>query len=136
MIGGQEFTHAEFQELSNRSEKAFWFLMNGPVHWSAPNWNASRLVKNRNAYQRALAVWGKERHGNGKLDEVQLRAVEHLSWMDKMLWRIFAVIECRRDYKSVQSGEKWWLCGTHGSNKGDAKPCQKAYEEWLATNNY
>lgn len=136
MIGGQEFTHSEFRDLSERSERAFWFLMNGPVHWSAPNWNASRLVKNRNAFQRALSIWAKANPQNGNIDEIQLRAIEHLSYVDRVLWRIFAVRECQRDYKSVKAGDKWWVCGTHGTSQGGAQPCRQAYESWIAAANY
>lgn len=124
-----EYTEAEFVEMSNRSEKGFWFIVNGPVHWTQPGWNVGRVAGNMKAYQRALTRYAKAHHGNGVVDMVQLRASEHVSYMDRILNRIFAATVCKRDMLGVQ-GDKAWLCHVHGLQKGDARPCTQAYMAW------
>lgn len=125
-----EYTQTEFVDLSNRSEKAFWFMVNGPVHWSKPGWNVGRVAGNMKAYQRALTRYAKANNGQGVPDQAQLRAMEHVSYMDRILNRIFAVTVCKRQVLGTQ-GDKAWLCQVHGLQKGDARPCTKAYMDWL-----
>lgn len=125
------FTRKEFQDLSNRSEKAFWFLMNGPTHPTSLDWEARTVVNNRDAYQRALAAWAKANPGNGELDMIQLRALEHLSYIDRVLWHAFSGKQCQRR-KSGSGGDSIWYCHRHGQKI----MCRKAYEDWLAKHNY
>ncbi len=146
------FTHSEFADLSNRSEYAYCYGMGVPAEVSrcafenlsrealassliTSNWNTSATVAKRNQYQRALAGWAKAFPNNGQVDIVQLRALEHLSFLDRLLWRVFDILECRRTYID-RMGNKAWDCLKHGLNKSDAAPCRKAYESWIARQNF
>ena len=130
-----DFTESEFINLSNRSEKAFWFAANGPTHWTVPGWSVASAAANMKRYQKALTRYAKAHHGNGKLDEVQLRALEHIAMTDRTLWRIFAATACRR-IGIGEGGDKWWRCASHGIEKGDSKPCTKAYMDWLGKESF
>lgn len=146
------FSHAEFADLSNRSEYAFCHSMGVPAgvvkcvfeNLDRPSlaaallrdsWAASGTAARRNHYQRALAAWAKANPQNGAVDMVQMRALEHLSFLDRLLWRAFEALQCRREYVGTR-GDKAWNCMHHGMNRGDSQPCKAAYEGWVAAQNY
>ena len=146
------FSHSEFVQLSNRSEYAFCHELGVPpgvtrcvfenlgrealaTELVGKNWNAAGAAARRNQFQRALAAWAKANPQNGGVDMSQLRAVEHLSFLDRLLWRSYEILMCKRTYFGA-NGDKSWDCFVHGMNRGDFKPCQQAYEGWIAGNNY
>lgn len=146
------FSDAEFIRLSNRSENAFCFEMGVPPGVTrcvmeglskeafaselvTAAWNAGMTAFRRKEYQRAFVSYARRNHGNGKVDEVQLRAMEHLAFLDRLLWRAYEVLSCRRRY-SGRMGDKSWVCQVHGINRGNDSPCKKGYEDWIGRQSY
>ena len=120
LVGDQDFVW-----LCSRSHDAFWGLVKG----NCPNDGARSM----NQMQRALHRYAKMNPGNGKPDEIQMRAVEHLNQIYKKLWDSYRKRVCT-PYQTVEKDtfEKHWHCGKHGSKL----KCKAEFEAWIKANSY
>lgn len=118
----------KFIWLTQRSHAAFWEIMKGTCPEEA--------ARNRNDFQRALTKYTKDAKLQGRVDDIQMRAIEHISEMDKKLWKAFTKRECVRkikvEGKKGDQGDWVHYCRRHGNKRY----CKKEFESWLRWRSY
>jgi len=113
----------EFIYLANRSSDAFLKVM--------ATGNPKNTVHNMRAWQEATHAYAKLNPGNGTIDMIQMRAVEHGAALHKFLWKVFRLKICKI-HKIWKEHEITEHCDVHG----ESVLCTKQFEDWIKKNSY
>ena len=114
----------EFIYLANRSSLAFMGTMMGR--------SLDQAAHNKRAWEEATAAYARMFPGNGRPDDIQLRALAHAAAMYKELWRGFRKVRCGL-YRALDlKGGVSERCKSHR----ELIYCHKEFEDWMQKVSY